>query len=361
MGSETVFALPMPQGIGHKLLGMLGNPGRLQEVLMSDAVINDPALMKLPSQRELLTVMFKGWKLILLGVFIGVLWASNDLNSTGYYYDVQMQVTPAQRNGDSGISAGGGLAGLANLALPSLQSGSDFRLYIDTLKSRNIADELAKDPAIMRTIFAGEWNNATQSWQEPIVTGKTYKIKQYLERVFGFPSVPWHQPDGESLLGSINYFVTVQEDPRRPYIAKIVMNYPDRQFAIQFLTELHQAADNELRQRAIQRTTEYIAYLSDMLSKVTVVEHRIALAQALSEQEKSAMIAKSGSAFAAELFERPWASSYPSYPKPVQTLMKDAFFGALIGGILALLLSAARNSFRARTRRKQPVGSSRNL
>jgi hypothetical protein len=338
---------------------MLGNPGRLQEGLMSDAVVNDPALIKLPSQRELLTVMFKGWKLILLGVFAGILWASDDLNSSGYYYDVQMQVTPAQRNGDSG--AAGGLAGLANLALPSLQSGSDFRLYIDTLKSRNIADELAKDPAIMQTIFGGEWNNTTQSWQEPVMTGTTYKIKQYLEHFLGFPSVPWHPPDGESLLGSMNYFLTVQEDPRRPYIAKIIMNYPDRQFAIQFLTELHQAADNELRQRAIQRTTEYIAYLSDMLSKVTVVEHRIALAQALSEQEKSAMIAKSGSAFAAELFERPWASSYPSSPKPMQTLLKDGILGALIGSILALLLSAARNSFRARTRRKRPVGSSRNL
>ena len=328
---------------------------------MSDALINDPALIKLPSQRELLAVMFKGWKLILLGMFIGVLWAVNDLNSAGYSYDIQMQVTPAQRNGDSGIGAGGGLAGLANLALPSLQTGSDFRLYIDTLKSRNIADELAKNPAIMRGFFGYEWNETTQSWQEPVSTRTIDKVKKYVESLLGFPSVPWQPPDGETLLGAIGYYVTVQEDPRRPYIAKIVMNYPDRQFAIQFLTELHRAADNELRQRAIQRTTEYIAYLSDMLSKVTLVEHRIALAQALSEQEKSAMIAKSGSAFAAELFERPWASSYPSSPKPVQSLIKGAFFGGLIGSILALLLSAVRNRFRARTRRKQPVGSSRNL
>jgi uncharacterized protein involved in exopolysaccharide biosynthesis len=139
------------------------------------------------------------------------------------------------------------------------------------------------------------------------------------------------------------------------------MNYPDRPFAIQFLTELHRAADNELRQRAIQRTTDYIAYLSNMLSKITVAEHRVALAQALSEQEKSAMIARSGSAFAADLLERPWANSDPSSPRPIQTLLKGAFFGAFGGSILALLFWAMRNSFRARTRRKQLAGASRNL
>src|SRR6476659_10087439 len=143
---------------------------------MSDAVMNDPALIKLPSQRELLTVMFKGWKLIILGAFIGILWAINDLKTSGYYYDVQMQVTPAQNTGMSGANSA--LASLANLALPSLQNGSDFRLYLDTLKSRNVADELAKNPAIMHAMFGG-WNEAAQSWQEPVLVTTTAKMKKY--------------------------------------------------------------------------------------------------------------------------------------------------------------------------------------
>jgi hypothetical protein len=327
---------------------------------MSDALVNESAPIKFPSQRELLTAMFRGWKVICLCILIALLWAINDLHSAVYLYQVQMQVTPAQRNGDTSLNTGGGLAALANLGLPSLQTGSDFRLYLDLLTSRNIADELAKNPTIMHRIYSYEWNETTQSWREPSLVGRIATARKRIDDFLGYPVVPWHEPDGESLLGFIGYYVSIQQDPKRPYIAKIVMTYPDRQFALQFLSELHRVADNALREKALQRTMEYIAYLSDTLGKVTVAEHRAALAQALSEQEKSAMIARSGSAFAAEVFERPWASSFPSSPTPMQTLLKGVLFGAAAGSFLALLHWAARNNSRgrfARLKRKSAIAS----
>jgi hypothetical protein len=170
--------------------------------------------------------------------------------------------------------------------------------------------------------------------------------------------VPWHEPNGESLLAFINYNITIEQDPRKPYMAKIVMNYGDKEFAMQFLTRLHKAADEMLRERAIKRTNDYIAYLSNTLSKVTVAEHRLALAQALSEQEKAAMIAKSGQPFAAEVLEEPWANSYPSFPQAFQTLARWGFIGAMAGAALALLFWTIRTGWQARTvRRRRKLAS----
>jgi len=321
---------------------------------MSDKLPDDTSQIRFPTQRELLTQILRRWKLVVLCALIGVAWGIDVLHSETYRYAVQMTVTPAQHGTNS--NAGSGLAALVNLALPSGDGASDFSLYLDLLKSRNIADELTKDPAIMHKIYGSEWDEASQSWRERPETRRWQLAEKQFWEFLGYPSVPWHAPNGESLMSFINAFVTVEQDPRRTYMAKIVMNYDDKEFAMQFLTKLHRTADEMLRERAIKRTNDYIAYLSSTLAKVTVAEHRLALVQALSEQEKAAMVARSGGGFAAEVLEEPWASSYPSFPQAFQTLARWAFIGTLIGAVLALLFWRVKVSWRARTVRR-----SRNL
>jgi len=264
-----------------------------------------------------------------------------------------MTVTPAQRGGTSNV--GGGLAALVNLALPSGDSGSDFNLYLDLLKSRNVADQLAKDPELMHTLYAYNWDSATQTWQEHPDTGRYHVAMKSVRDYLGYPSVPWHAPDGETLLGFISYNLNIEQDPRRPYLAKVIFNYGDREFAKKFLMQLHQSADEMLRQRTIKRTNDYISYLSSTLAKTTVAEHRLALAQSLSEQEKAAMAAKSGAPYATEVLEAPWAGSDPSYPQGLQTLARWTAIGILGGTVLSLMLWRMQVSWdarRARRRRK---------
>ena len=321
---------------------------------MSDASIADSPPIAWPTQRELLIALTKGWKLIFLCVLVAVLWAINDLHSAPLIYQAQMQVTPAQSNGADAarLSAAGGLASLAGFALPNAQGGSDFQIYLDTLQSRTMADQLAKDPALMHTLYGGEWDEATQSWHEPPPpTGWAAKEKSIYD-FLGYPPAIWREPDGESLYGFLNFYVKIVQDPRKSYKAEIIMTYPDPKFAVQFLTRIHQTADNMLRQKAILRTKDYIAYLSNTLSKVTIAEQRVAIAQALSEQEKSAMVAQSGNAYAADLFESPWANSYPVSPTPTKTLLSWAAVGAFVGGFLAWLQWSVGKRFLATLRRK---------
>src|SRR3954462_7018554 len=131
---------------------------------MSDRLPDNPSLLRLPTQRELLIAVLRRWKLILLCALLGFAWGVSTLRSEPYLYTVQMTVTPAQRAADANVS--GGLAALMNLAMPSGGTGSDFSLYLDLLKSRNIADELAKDPQFMHSLYAGYWDEATQSWHD---------------------------------------------------------------------------------------------------------------------------------------------------------------------------------------------------
>src|SRR5207248_5127935 len=110
----------------------------------------------------------------------------------------------------------------------------------------------------------------------------------------------------------------------------------------------------------LQRTAQNIAYLTKVLVTTTIAEHRIAIAQALSDQEKSAMLARSDSPFAAELFERPWVSSLPSYPRPFQSLVTSGIFGLLLGAVAAVIqwniVNGARRWLRQRRTPRGPAG-----
>ena len=163
---------------------------------MSDVVL-DQQPIRFPSQRELAAALLNGWFLVLLGVAVGVMWAADNLKASGYQYRAQMQVTQAETTG-GGANQLSGLAALAGAGLPIAQNGTEFRLYLDSLKTRDIADQLAKDPTIMHTLFASEWDEATQSWREPAMSKSDANYKAIYDWL-GFPSVPWHAPDSESL------------------------------------------------------------------------------------------------------------------------------------------------------------------
>lgn len=289
---------------------------------------------------QLVQVLYRGWWIIAICIVVAVLHAINYLHSATYVYSAQMQVTPPQSSTDDGSAtsragAFGGLAALANIALPTNQSGMQFRLFTEILTSRDLIDEVAKDPRIMRTLFSGDWDEATQSWREP-PRGEYYDEIVWMRALLGLvPLAAWHPPDGSSLQLYLGTNLRVLQDNQKPFLVKVTFTYPDRDFAIYFLDVISKTADNLLRQKALQRTKNYVGYLTNELKTVTIVEHRLAITQALSEQERYAMVANSGSPFAADIFERPWASSQPIAPRPSQFIMMSALVGAGIGVVLA--------------------------
>lgn len=258
------------------------------------------------------------------------------LRVANYTYTTELQVTAAQSSaGDSLFGNAGGLSNIASLAgidLRSTQTASPFQLYLASLHSREVSETLSTNMELMTTIFSGEWDRATNQWKEP--QSLTKPVRRAIKAILGIPNYPWQQPDGARLQDYLAVVIKIKEDPKSP-VVKISLDHPDPAFARRLLSVVHEATDAGLRRKAGARTRQYINYLSEKLDAVTVSEHRLALAETLSEQEKLLMVINSTTPYAAEPFGKPASSVYPTRPRPVQILI-----GAILAGIFIAVISA---------------------
>jgi hypothetical protein len=307
---------------------------------------------KLPLLKELELVAKQSWRLILGCAAAGFVIAAVNLQRAHYSYPVEMQVTQVQSTGSGGPGGGrmnqlSGLASLAGVSMPSTQNEVQFQLFTDSLKSRDVADELAKNQELMIALYGGQWDPITKTWFEPATPAST-RIKYWLRGLLGLaPVLPWHPPNGENVASLLANNLEVLQDPRKTYMVSLRFTSGSREFSANFLTLLVKTADRRLRDRALERARVYIDYLSNKLSTVTVSEHRDALSQALGEQERYAMVASSDKPFAAEIFQSPWASNLPSTPSP---RMNYAFW-VLLGAASALAFAFLRHRYQENLRR----------
>lgn len=270
------------------------------------------------------------------GLLLAVIW----LQTVTYRYAASLKLTPVQANTPT---AGGGLGGLASLAGVSIGRGEvvkPFVLYLQLMKGRTVAAELARDPALMRHVFAAAWDSQNRVWREP--PSLTRGPKNFVKRLVGLPVEPWRKPGAAEVEVWLGKRLGIGEDPKNG-LATATLQDRDPDFATTTLTRLHELADDQLRARTLARTTAYIAYLKRTLPTVTLMEHQAALAKSLAAQEESRMIASAtGTAFAAEPLGRATVSTRPVAPDPWTTLAAGLFGGLLIGALLALNLPAPR-------------------
>lgn len=250
-------------------------------------------------------------------------------------YTITYQVT-AVSSASKGTN--GNLTQLANMAGISLeandQEAQPFDLYLQGLFTRAAADEVAKNRPLMHRLYAREWDEKSQAWHDP---GSVFgSIASGTASLLGAPKHYWTPPSAVRLQDFIVKKLVVTRDLKTPVVT-IQMKYSDPKLAVDFLNALNAAVDSTLRKRTLARTTTYINYLSSQFDKVTVEGYQQALIALLTEQEKRRMFASSTISYAAELFEKPVASQWPTSPNAGLTLFLAGFFGLLLGAISACL------------------------
>jgi uncharacterized protein involved in exopolysaccharide biosynthesis len=266
--------------------------------------------------------------------FLGILY----LNFATYRYTASQTVTPTDADTAVMTSRLGALSDLAKIGginLPSSNNVFPFMIYTESLRSRNAANLLANDDIIMKRVFEREWNPSENKFEEPKSTLRTFTGA--IQKFLGLPRTPWKEPDGARLQEYMQKNVTVVEDPKKPFVT-IKFEHKDPEFAVYFVRRLHEEIDNQLRQNALKRSEDSIRYLSDQLSRVTLAEHREALAVTLSEQEKSRMSASRSGPFAADIFAPAAASRRPTSPNVILVLMIAVFGGFAVALATALVL-----------------------
>jgi uncharacterized protein involved in exopolysaccharide biosynthesis len=273
---------------------------------------------------------------ILVFATAAVLLGVGYLHVATYLYTATLQVTPVEGSRDTLTSPGvSSLASLAGINLPGGQGQSQMQLYLAALNSSETGAELARQPAITHALFAGQWDEEHHTWREP--KSMLGGVSSFIKSALGFPPrASWHPPDAESLMGVVENSVSVDYKPTSP-IATITYKNRDPEFARQFLLALHNAADQQLRERALARATKYIEYLSKQLESVTSAEHREALIQAMSDQETKRMAASASVSYSVDVFSPPTVTTTPTDPRPTVVLIA-AFLVGIMAGIVFVLL-----------------------
>ena len=280
------------------------------------------------------------WWLVLVLTLLGLVAAVAYLRTAAYSYTAELRVSAAESsNGRSSTSDRlGGLAALAGVA-GEAPTASPFRLYLEGVKSREVAERLASDPVLMHAIFVKEWDPVRRAWKPPLGLGT--RLKAGVWSVLGLPSNAWTPPGAARLQAFIAEYVFVIQSVKSPLVS-IVFETPDPKFGMRFLTRLDATTDAILREKQRERTRSNIAYLSDKLRGVTFVEQRAALFKALNDEQRQEMLANSRAPYAADAFGVPTASLTPTKPKQVPLLIAGPLIGMIFGVALAVLIAGRR-------------------
>ncbi len=256
-----------------------------------------------------------------------------------FKYVAELKVMPAQPS-DSLLQGGlGGLAAAAGVKIGQGQSAPPFVVYPEQLKSREIAEELTKDPTIMKALFANNWDEKSKTWKEKkTVSGGMVKG---VKRVFGIPVYSWKVPGAPEVQKIIENYVEIKEN-KSTSIITLSFASSNPEFAKKLLWKIHKASDDKLRQRSLARSEKNVEYLQRKLNTLDVATYKQALTEILIQQERQRMVASSDVSFAAEPLGLPYTSVNPTRPRAFFILVLTICASIFCGLFLSLVLESRK-------------------
>lgn len=283
------------------------------------------------------------WWVVALAALVAGLAAVAYLRTADYRYTAALRVAPAPTSARESASLGA-LTSLASLTGATLDAipVTPFRLYVEGVFTREVAIRLARDPALMRHVFADEWDPRTRRWHAPDAAG--YRWTRSLYAFVGAPLPAWSRPDAARLQAWIGERVHLDQTPKTP-IVTISVDDTDPAFARRLLPVLHRTVDSWLRERTLDRTANNIAYINAKLPTVALADHRQALFATLSDQEQRQMTARNPAAYAAERFGDVTVSPVPTSPRQLVLLAAALALGLALGVAAALLVPRRGGAF----------------
>lgn len=297
---------------------------------------------------RLIAVIWREKITVILVTLLTLILSIAYLSRAEYRYTATLGVVEPQSSSNGLLSQLGNVAGLSALTggrLPGSSGATLFLNYGENLQSATTARALSRDKVLLKQMFPLEWNAVTRQWQKPASTWGDFV--DGVKRVFGIPVYAWQQPDAARVQDFLERHMNIVKDQRNP-IMEISYSDADPKFAARLLTRLHDVVDKDLRRRAYERADANARFLLTQLRLATLADHRAALAQALSEQEKTRMLAMSSGPFAAEPVSTVSVSLRPTWPRPFLVLA-----AGLVAGLgLGVLAAVAMDFWRAQRRQK---------
>lgn len=188
----------------------------------------------------------RSWWAALAGAVIAALIELALLHGEGSTYLVQMDVIPVMASDvEIAAAAAAPLQSFVNPKLGTTKSAAMFDIYLQSLRSRAVADELATCPAVLKALFSSQWDGAQSRWREH--TGAIDRIRLAIRTALGWPSTPWQPPAGAQVQNFLDRNLVVLRDAKEHLFATLEIETSKPEIARWFLLLLDQAADNRLR------------------------------------------------------------------------------------------------------------------
>ena len=307
----------------------------------------------IPTYVDLMRMIKRRWFLVAVITALFVLIAIIVLQLSPRLYTTQMIVGPTASDGVAGRgnrltlqSTDSPLYRGAPVELDKDESLSDFSRFIELITSQEITRRVIRHHpsdslSILQKLFADQWDAETQSWRPP--GGVISRLKRAMNWL-GRGGKTWVPPSARAATQVLDRNLLI-EPVGTSAMRRIVYRHSDRQFGIDLLNALYDAADEHLRDQAKRRTRAEIDYIQRALQNVTFSEHRRALANLLAAQEQTQMMISVDLPFAADQIESAHAPELPDWPPVIPVIIVAFFAGLLIAISVVYILETAEGEF----------------
>jgi uncharacterized protein involved in exopolysaccharide biosynthesis len=214
-------------------------------------------------------------------------------------------------------SLGGGLGGLASLV--GLGGGANKESEaIATLKSRGLTTEYIKAHDLLPILFRDRWDSSAKKW----------KVSR-----FG------HVPTLEDGYRAFDKRIRDVVENRKTGLTTISVTWEDPVLAKQWTEGLINAANDLLRTKAIERSSNNLEYLRKASDSTTIMEVKATIYKLMETEIKKQMVAYGGKDYAFRIVDPPVVPERKIFPIRVAFLLG----GAVVLPILGFLLIALRD------------------
>lgn len=236
------------------------------------------------------------------------------------WYRAEVLLVPAEEPTTTAIGAQlGGLAALAGVPV----GRKDTAAALAVLRSRDLARQFVADFGLVEIFFAKQWDPVNKKWKR---------------------DNPKKWPDHRD---AVEYFhkhvLSVEENPKSGLVT-VTIDWRDAAVAAAWANRLVAMVNAKMRARALEQAEQNVAYLSDELSRTTVVTVQQSIGRLLESELQQAMLARGNKEFAFRVVD---AAEAPKRPlRPRRTLI--IVLGAILGSIVSLATVFVRHVSAAR-------------
>ena len=291
--------------------------------------------------RELFGTLWRGKLLIILCVVAAIAISALYLHSAERKYTLRYVFAPvATKTSGPNLGGLGGLASLAGVSLPSSSSG-DFLTFKFLLKSEEVAAQILEDEALIQTIFAPEWDVASQTYRRPPDGQYSPFIRAVKKLLTGQDARRYAAPNAARLSHWLSAAFKSSEDRDTGFLT-LSAETSKPELMIQVMAKATEKTDRLLKERYIASAEQTMGFYQRQLSRARAREHREALAKLIAQEDQKLMLAAKGTYFVAEPLTEPSVSLNPTSPKASLVLALSVVLGGFFGAALVLIRKALK-------------------